>query len=102
MFTEVVKAEYVDGYRIRLWFNNHVTKVVDLRTSLKGKVFEPLKDLNFFKRFTVKYNTIEWENGADFAPICFPYRKHKISPIENLHYSACPLRTIYKRQAAFF
>lgn len=68
MFTEVVKAEYVDGYRIRLWFNNQVTKVVDLRTSLKGKVFEPLKDLNFFKRFTVKYNTIEWENGADFAP----------------------------------
>ena len=59
MFTEVVKAEYVDGYRIRLWFNNQVTKV---------KVFEPLKDLNFFKRFTVKYNTIEWENGADFAP----------------------------------
>ena len=24
MFTEVVKAEYVDGYRIRLWFNNQV------------------------------------------------------------------------------
>jgi len=60
MFTEVVKAEYVDGYRIRLWFNNQVTKVVDLRTSLKGKVFEPLKDQNFFKWFTVKYNTIEW------------------------------------------
>lgn len=68
MFTEVVKAEYVDGFRVRLWFNNKVTKVVDLRTSLQGKVFEPLKDLNFFKRFTVKYNTIEWENGADFAP----------------------------------
>ncbi len=68
MFTEVVKAEYVDGYRIRLWFNNQVVKVVDLRSSLKGKVFEPLKDLNFFKRFAVKYNTIEWENGADFAP----------------------------------
>ena len=28
MFTEVVKAEYVDGYRIRLWFNNQVIKVV--------------------------------------------------------------------------
>lgn len=68
MFTEVVKAEYVDGYRVRLWFNNHVTKVVDLRASLKGKVFEPLKDLDLFKRFTVKFNTIEWENGADFAP----------------------------------
>ena len=33
-----------------------------------GVVFEPLKDLNFFKRFSVKYNTVEWENGADFAP----------------------------------
>lgn len=68
MFTEVVKAEYVDGYRVKLWFNNNVTKVVDLKPSLKGEVFEPLKDVDFFKRFTVKYNTIEWENGADFAP----------------------------------
>lgn len=68
MFIEVVKAEYVDGYRLRLWFNNHIIKVVDLHSSLRGKVFEPLKDLNLFKRFTVKYNTVEWENGADFAP----------------------------------
>ena len=68
MFVEVTKAEYVDNYRIRLWFNNSVTKVVDLKSSLKGVVFEPLKDLEFFKRFTVKFNTVEWENGADFAP----------------------------------
>lgn len=68
MFVEVIKAEYVGGYRIRLWFNNQVTKVVDLGSSLNGKVFEPLKQLDLFKRFSVKYNTIEWENGADFAP----------------------------------
>lgn len=68
MFTEVVKAEYVDGYRIRLWFNNQVIKVVDLQSSLKGKVFEPLINIDFFKQFKVRYNTIEWDNGADFAP----------------------------------
>jgi hypothetical protein len=28
----------------------------------------PLKDIEYFKRFTIKFNTIEWENGADFAP----------------------------------
>lgn len=68
MFIEVVKAEYVDDYRIKLWFNNNVTKVVDLKSSLKGLVFEPLRDLDYFKKFSVKYNTVEWENGADFAP----------------------------------
>ena len=68
MYIEGRRAEYVEGYRSRLWFNNNVTKVVDLKSSLKGIVFEPLKDLDFFKRFSVKYNTVEWENGADFAP----------------------------------
>ena len=68
MFTEVVRAEYVNNYTIKLWFNNKVTKVVDLLPSLKGIVFEPLKDIDYFKRFKIKYNTLEWENGADFAP----------------------------------
>lgn len=68
MFTEVVKAEYAGGYRVRLWFNNHIEKTVDLESSLKGKVFEPLKDKEKFKCFTIRFNTIEWENGADLAP----------------------------------
>ena len=68
MFLEVIKAEYLSGYRIKLWFNNQVVKVVDLANSLNGEVFQPLKNIDFFKRFTIKFNTIEWENGADIAP----------------------------------
>lgn len=68
MFLEVIKAEYIADYRIKLWFNNQVTKIVDLQSSLHGRMFEPLKDMNLFKSFTIKYNTIEWPNGADFAP----------------------------------
>ena len=68
MFLEVVKAEYLNDYRIKLRFNNQVVKVVDLANSLNGEVFRPLKDLEYFKRFTIKFNTIEWENGADLAP----------------------------------
>ena len=68
MFIEVTKADYLDGYRVKLLFNNGVTRIVDLSQSLNGAVFSPLKDLEFFKRFTIKFNTIEWENGADFAP----------------------------------
>ena len=68
MFLEVVKANYLDGYKIQLLFNNGETKVVDLSNSLNVKVFTPLKDIEYFKRFSIKFNTIEWENGADFAP----------------------------------
>ena len=65
---KVLKAEYIDGYRIKLWFNNGEVRVVDLRESLDGPMFLPLKELDFFKRFRIPYNTLEWENGADFAP----------------------------------
>lgn len=68
MFIEVTKAEYLDGYRIMLLFNNGEKRIVDLSQSLNGEVFAPLKDISFFKRFSIKFNTIEWENGADFAP----------------------------------
>ena len=68
MFLEVVKAEYLNEYKIKLWFNNDVIKVVDLSHSLNGEAFSPLKNTDYFKSFTVKFNTIEWENGADFAP----------------------------------
>ena len=68
MFLEVIKAEYLNGYKVRLLFNNGETRIVDLSGSLEGNVFAPLKDVEFFKRFTIKFNTIEWENGADFAP----------------------------------
>ncbi len=67
-FLEVIKAEYITDYKIHLWFNNNVDKIVDLYSSLKGVVFEPLKNVENFKKFKIKYNTIEWDNGADFAP----------------------------------
>lgn len=68
MFLEVVKAEYLGDYKIKLWFNNDVVKTVDLANNLNGNIFKPLRDKNNFKKFSVKYNTIEWYNGADFAP----------------------------------
>lgn len=68
MFLEVTKAEYLTDYKLRLEFNEGTVMSVDLESELVGKVFEPLKDKDYFKAFSIKYNTIEWENGADFAP----------------------------------
>ena len=68
MFIEVIKAEYIDGYRLLLLFNNGEKRIVDLSNSLRGTVYIPLQDINYFKNFSIKFNTVEWENGADFAP----------------------------------
>jgi hypothetical protein len=68
MFIEVAKAEYLKDFKIFIEFNDGVSKTIDLEQELVGNVFEPLKDKNYFKTFTIKYNTIEWDNGADFAP----------------------------------
>ena len=66
LFLEIIKAEYLDGYRIELWFNNGRTKVIDFYDLLDGEIYEPLKDISNFKDFSIKFNTIEWKNGADF------------------------------------
>jgi len=68
MFLEVLDAKYTGDYKISLIFNTGESKIVDLSEELIGKVFEPLKDKSFFQSFMIKYNTIEWSNGADFAP----------------------------------
>ncbi len=68
MFIEVIKANYLNGYKIFLEFNDGVSKTVDLENELNGEVFQPLKNMNYFKTFSIKFNTIEWDNGADFAP----------------------------------
>ena len=68
MFLEVSKAVYLDNYRISLTFNNGETKIVDLQGELNGQVYEPLRQLDYFQNFQIKYNTIEWLNGADYAP----------------------------------
>ena len=68
MFLEISKANYIDGYKIELEFNNGEVYLVDLKNELNGSVFTPLKDKLIFKDFSIVFNTIEWKNGADFAP----------------------------------
>ena len=70
MFLHVEHVEYAGEYRLRIRFNNGIEKEIDLLPELYGDIFEPLKDINLFKKVYVNRNTntIEWSNGADFAP----------------------------------
>lgn len=64
----VIKAEYRGEYRIHVTFNDNSEKTIDFTQWLKGPVFEPLKDVEYFKRFFLDGWTISWPNGADIAP----------------------------------
>ncbi len=70
MFLHVTDVSHIGPFQLRVKFNDGVVKEVDLTGELYGEVFEPLKDPDYFKRAVVNSdtNTIEWPNGADFAP----------------------------------
>ncbi len=65
---KVEQAKYLSDYQIKLTFSDGLTGIVDLKDEIWGEVFEPLKDVNYFRNFTKDRWTIGWECGADFAP----------------------------------
>jgi hypothetical protein len=68
MVLHVVRSEYRGEFRVHFWFNDQTDAEVDLQPHLDGPIFEPLKNIDEFKRFSLEGHTIAWPNGADFAP----------------------------------
>ena len=66
----VTAVRYLHGYCLELTFSNGVTGSLDLSKELYGRLFEPLKDVNEFRKVRVEpdLSTIVWPNGADIAP----------------------------------
>jgi len=66
----VLEARYVRDYVVWLRFRDGTEGEIDLEPSLRGPVFEPLKDIAYFRQFSVhpEFETLTWPNGADIAP----------------------------------
>ena len=66
----VKDVKYVSEYKLLLTFEDGVVKIVDMKPHLEGEIFEPLKDIDYFKtvRVNLDIDTIVWENDADFSP----------------------------------
>ncbi|MEX1257410.1 MAG: DUF2442 domain-containing protein [Gemmatimonadota bacterium] len=66
----MTKVEHLGHYRVRLEFTDGAVKDADLSEELFGEVFEPLRNPQLFRegKLNEGTGTIEWPNGADFAP----------------------------------
>jgi len=79
MILHVIQAQYVDHYKIYVVFNDNKEGVIDLEDVIvqdSRAIFKELVDVEKFKRFIVKADTVVWENGLDLAPE-FLYEKLK-------------------------
>ena len=66
----VVTAEACGQHSLDLTFKDGTRKRVNLRPLLKGPVFEPLVDPDYFALVELDRvaGTVVWPNGADIAP----------------------------------
>jgi len=63
-------VEPMDGFRLRLAFDDGAVREVDLSEELWGEMFEPLRDPDFFRQVSVdaELGTVIWPNGLDLDP----------------------------------
>ena len=64
-------VEPLDGFVLRLGFDDGTLREVDLEDDLWGPVFEPLRrDPQLFRQVRVdeELGTVVWPNGADLDP----------------------------------
>ena len=70
MFPHVIKARHIAGHRVWLMFDDGLEGELDLKSDLKGPIFEPLQITSEFAKLKLdkKAGTLVWPNGADIAP----------------------------------
>ena len=62
-------VEPLEGFTVRLRFEDGTQKEIDLERYLRGPIFEPIRnDPVMFRSVKVEGGTVAWDNGADIDP----------------------------------
>jgi hypothetical protein len=65
----VSKATPLEGFLMRLEFEDGTKKEINLEPFLTGPIFEPIReDMGLFQQVRIEGGTIVWPNGADIDP----------------------------------
>ena len=97
----ITAADPLPKQRLRVLFSDGMSGEVDLSDRLRGPMFEPLKDPEFFKQVRVDgpSGTVMWPNGADIAPDVI-HEELSVSPRRQLVASAARKKTTARKTAA--
>lgn len=68
MYLAVKEVKPQDNYHLLLTFENGEKRQFDVKPYLHLGIFQELKDEKMFKTVRTSFDTIEWENEADFDP----------------------------------
>jgi hypothetical protein len=71
MYYDVVSAEYLENYTLKLWFADGKSGIVDFTPYIrKGGIFGRLAELENFKSFLVnqELGVLTWQREIDLAP----------------------------------
>jgi hypothetical protein len=62
--------DLLDGYMLRVHFDDGTMQVIDFEPVLEGELYGPLRDPELFRCVSVDpiAHTLVWPNGADFDP----------------------------------
>jgi hypothetical protein len=66
----VTSVDHLGTYRLRVGFDDGLTRDLDFEPVLEGELYRPLRDLSLFSEVAVdpEVHTLTWPNGADFDP----------------------------------
>ena len=68
MYLAIKDVEPLDNYLLLLTFENGEKRQFDMKPYLDFGIFQELKDLRLFKTVKTSFDSIEWDNEADFDP----------------------------------
>lgn len=71
MLAQIIHAEPIGDYNIRLTFSDGVEKVINFKPSIgNDALIKPLNEIDYFKSVKIyeRGRGIYWENGYDFCP----------------------------------
>ena len=68
MYQAIIDVKPKENYLLLLTFANGEKRQFDMKPYLDTGLFQELKDLRLFNTVKTSFDSIEWENNADFDP----------------------------------